>query len=91
MPFILLSLYSREGVCCRIIIGLHAILSTVLSIVKDDQYSIAGASLVSASQAFSQNLVLKIRPPTTAEEVPMLNEHSQYVQNWSMLHLYISW
>ena len=35
--------------------------------IEDEEYAAAGAQLVSRDEAFAAEIVLKVRPPTTAE------------------------
>lgn len=37
----------------------------------------AGASIVDTPQAFAQDIVLKIRPPDIAKEVPLLGDNKR--------------
>lgn len=42
---------------------------------SDEDYKKVGASIVDAPAAFGQDIVLKVRPPDAAQEVPMLNKN----------------
>lgn len=43
----------------------------MLSTMQDEQYKEAGAKLVDAKEAFSSNIVLKVRPPRIGDETDL--------------------
>ena len=47
--------------------------------VQDADYEASGAKLVETSAAFQSDIVLKVRPPSIADEVPLLREGGHLV------------